>query len=95
MEPWSAAAVAAPCSLAGVYSLVGVQATSMLFTLFEGNVSFEIFGTFTVISKSNKKVCIYQTKIVLYTFFDLLRRYVFDVVSYHIIWRQLLFCSHS
>ena len=85
MEPWSAAAVAAPCSLAGVYSLVGVQATSMLFTLFEGNVSFEIFGTFTVISKSNKKVSIYQTKIVLYTFFDLLRLNVFDVVSYHII----------
>ena len=65
MEPWSAAAVAAPCSLAGVYSLVGVQATSMLFTLFEGNVSFEIFGTFTVISKSNKKISIYQTKISL------------------------------
>ena len=85
MEPWSAAAVAAPCSLASVYSLVGVQATSMLFTLFEGNVSFEIFGTFTVISKSNKKVSIYQTKIVLYTFFDLLRLNVFDVVSYHII----------
>ena len=85
MEPWSAAAVAAPCSLAGVYSLVGVQATSMLFTLFEGNVSFEIFGTFTVISKSNKKVSIYETKIVLYTFFDLLRLNVFDVVSYHII----------
>ena len=69
MEPWSAAAVAAPCSLPSVYSLVGVQATSMLFTLFEGNVSFEIFGTFTVISKSNKKVSIYQTKIVLYTYF--------------------------
>ena len=85
MEPWSAAAVAAPCSLAGVYSLVGVQATSMLFTLFECNVSFEIFGTFTVISKSNKKVSIYETKIVLYTFFDLLRLNVFDVVSYHII----------
>ena len=62
MEPWSAAAVAAPCSLASVYSLVGVQATSMLFTLFEGNVSFEIFGTFTVILKSNKKISIYQTK---------------------------------
>ena len=72
MEPWSAAAaVAAPCSLAGVYSLVGVQATSMLFTLFEGNVSFEIFGTFTVISKSNKKVSIYQTNIiVLYTYWN-------------------------
>ena len=72
MEPWSAAAVAAPCSLASVYSLVGVQATSMLFTLFEGNVSFEIFGTFTVISKSNKKGSIYQTKIsLLYYTFDL------------------------
>ena len=57
----------------------------MLFTLFEGNVSFEIFGTFTVISKSSKKVSIYQTKIVLYTFFDLLRLNAFDVVSYHII----------
>ena len=71
MEPWPATAVAAPCSLAGVYSLVGVQATSMLFTLFEGNVSFEIFGTFTVISKSNKKVSIYQTNIiVLYTYWN-------------------------
>ena len=84
MEPWSAAAVAAPCSLAGVYSLVGVQATSMLFTLFEGNVSFEIFGTFTVISKSNKKVSIYQTQITFdLTCWDYLN--VFDGVSYHII----------